>query len=881
MQELTKPGHKKGKWVKGVTAVALAACLAVQPWIASLRAEAASAADSPVTMVSQDPLTYGAILRKYEWKFDRNKKPVTVTANLVEVDLQNPYVKLDTIAGTNGQFTKKQSVRNMANETKAVAAINGDFFNMYAEGVPMGPQIKDGKLMATTIDVPGWYSFALTKENKPVVDLFAFQGKIVAKDGASYPLGGINKTYYWYEDDGVHQEGVHSMIDGLYMYTSAWGQTNRSNDGVTVPTEVLVRNGIIAEIKPTGVLDMIAPEDGYILRASGKADEFVRQHLKVGDPIVADYKMMAQDPSKNYDVSSFKTMISGHTILVDNGAPAAFSRGGVQENAAVARTAIGYTKDERYAYLITVNPGVTLAELQQFMIKVGVWKGLNLDGGGSTQLATRPLGEFTTVLTSADMGYERPVVNGVGVYSLSPPGEVKDITIQGITTLFMGQKATFAMKAYDQFYNPVDTSKMPTVWTTDRPIGTFEGNTFTATGTGKAKLTVTSGTATQSVDVEVASGKDIASLKLQSSSTALLADSVYKLTANATTKSGKTGVVPAGALQWEFIGFKGRMEGDKLYVESIEPNATEGRVIARYDGFSTMLTMPIYEQRNVETFEKPSAVSFSATDGVKGSVGVTPSGTPTGGNALAIEYDFTQGTKTTAAYANFMNGLKVEGEPESISVKVKGDSSRNWIRAKIKDSAGKTQLVSLTEFANWSDWKTLSADLKPYNFTYPITLEQLYVANPENAHDERELKGRILLDDVGFQYNKSTNKPKNTVKLTIDQKTLTVNGSPLALDQAPVIYNGNTLVPVRFVIEAMGGDLKWSDAERKVSIVKDSHFLELWVDRTELIADGESVVAEVPPLLMTERTMVPLRIISEKMGWKVTWDEQTRTVTLE
>lgn len=889
MLELKDNRQKKSRRFKGWTAIVLAASIAVHPLFTPPNVQAASAADSQVTMVAQDPLTYGAILRKYVWSFDRGKKPVTVKANVVEVDLQNPYVKLDTIVGTGGKYTKNQNVRKMANETGATAAVNGDFFNMQADGVPMGPQISDGKLQATTLDMPGWYSFALTKENKPVIDMFAFQGKMIAKDGASYPLGGINKTYYWYEDDGVHQEGVHSLIDGLYMYTSSWGDVNRSNDGTTVPTEVLVRNGRVAEIKHVGILDMMPPEDGYILRASGKADEFVRQHLKVGDPIVADYKMFAQDPSRSYDVGGFKTMIGGHTILVDQGQPTAFSRGGVSEYANRARTAIGYSKDERYAYLITLDEssssaGATLAELQQLMIKIGVWKGMNLDGGGSTQMVTRKLGDFNTTLLT-EVGYERPVVNGIGIYSLSPKGEAKGMSLQGPTALFIGQKATYGIeKAYDVFYNPLDPTQLSAVWTTSQPVGTFEGATFTAKATGKTTLTAASGQATESMDIEVIGGKDIASLKIDASSTALLRNSIYKMTVKATSKSGKTGSVPADALQWEYIGFKGRMEGDRLTVESIDPNVSEGRMIARYDGFSAMITLPIVDQRIVESFEGTAPISFSSTNGVTGTVYKTTDGvgTAAGNKVLALQYDFTQGMNTTVAYATFMGGLKIEGSPESLSLKVKGDNSRNWIRAEIQDSSGgQPKLVSLTENTDFSDWKVISADLKKYNLTYPITLNKLYVANPENGHNDRGLKGQILFDDITFHYSKQTGQEKNTVKLTIDQKSLTVNGAAIQLDQAPVIVEGNTLVPVRFVVEAMGGKLTWVDEERKVVIMKDNHLIELWLDKKDLIADGELITAEVPPILMTERTMVPLRVIAENMGWKVTWDESTRSVTLQ
>lgn len=877
------------KWTGRASAVMLAVALTAQPWFgsASIPVSAASAAEAAIVVVSEQPLTYGAILKKIEWRFDRNKQPVTIQANVIEVDLHNPYVKLDTIAGTGGQFTKKQSVRKMANETGAVGAINGDFFNTQAEGVPMGPQVSDSKLLATSPYMPGWYSFALTKENKPIIDLFTFEGKIVAPNGASYPLGGINKTYYWFEEDGVHEPGQHSMIDGLFMYTDAWGQTNRSNDGTTVPTEILVQNGIVRQIARYGIIEQIAPKDGYILRASGKADEFVAQNFKVGDKIVADYKMLPQNPNAAYDTANFKTMIGGHTILVDEGQPAAFSRNisGVSGSSSVpARSAIGYSQNGQYAYLIAVDPGVTLAELQQLMIKIGVWKGLNLDGGGSTQLVARPLGEFYTVRESADVGYERPVVNGLGVYSLSPKGALRDMRIQGASSLFIGQKVAYELRAYDEFFNPLATNELAVNWTSSQPIGVFEGSVFQATAPGVTQLTATAGSVTKSMDVQVIGGKDLASLKLQASSQTLMANSMYTLSANAVSKSGAKATIPADALQLELIGFKGRMENGRLIVDSIDPGVVEGRIIARYDGFSAMLTMPVAENRILESFETERLPMFTATDGVTGEVyrvtGVE--GTAAGNRVLALRYDFSGGTTgTTVAYAAFGDGLPVQGKPDSLSVRIKADNSRNWVRAEIADSAGKKHLISLTEMANWTDWKTLSADLKKYDLTYPIALTRLYIANPENGHDERELKGQMWFDDIAFQYNLKTETPKNQVHLTIDQPKLHVNGIPLVLDQAPVIYKDNTLVPVRFVVEAMGGELTWVDGERKVMIVKDDHLLELWLDQDQLIADGKAITAEVAPMLMGERTMVPLRIISESMGWKVTWEETTRSVILE
>ncbi len=128
------------------------------------------------------------------------------------------------------------------------------------------------------------------------MDAFAFKGEITAANGAKFPLGGINKTYYWFEDPA--RNGVESTIDAMFMYTNAWGQWDRANDGKTVPTEVLVQNGIIKQIAVNSVIKIVAPKDGYILRAAGKAADFVVQNFKEGDPVTYSAKMFSQDSSK-------------------------------------------------------------------------------------------------------------------------------------------------------------------------------------------------------------------------------------------------------------------------------------------------------------------------------------------------------------------------------------------------------------------------------------------------------------------------------------------------------------------------------------------------------------------------------------------------------
>lgn len=869
--------HKK--WRK-LSCVVLASTILFTTWSTT---PAALAQSQPVlTMTNQQIITSGAVLKEYTWQTTRNNKDVKVNAHVVEVDLTNPNVKLDVMTGTNNQFTKKQTVLGMATETKAVAGVNGDFYNTQAEGVPMGPQISNGQLMATPPYLPGFYTFALDQNNKPIVDLFTFKGNMIAKDGATYPLGGINKTYYWFEPSGQH-----SHIDGLFMYTNAWGQVDRSNDGVTYPTEVLVQNGIITQIPENGVVNMIAPPDGYILRAAGKAAEFVREHLKVGDPIKADYQVLAQDPNKNYDVSKFKMMIGGHTILVDGGQPAQFSREVASLCCTRSRTAIGYSQDEKTVYLITADysgesKGLSMTELQQFMIQIGVWKGLNLDGGGSTQMVARPLGEFEPVLINkTETGIQRKVVNGVGVYSTAPKGQVKGLFIQAPSFLFLGEQFPLSTKAYDEYYNPMEAGSMTAQWSVADQMGTFKDNVFTPTKAGTAKVTAVSGQASFTADVEVVGRDQIASMKIMTDSLALSAGGTYKIPVVATTVSGKTREIPPELIQWEVLGIKGQAANGKLTVESLN-GSTGAQLIARYDGYSTMATIPVGIDKVWYDLDNFAVMTLADQKPAEVKAAVQIKASETNNKYLELSYDFTQGTGNKWAYATLDTRILIEGEPQMMKVKVNGDESLNWLRAEILDNSGKIFYVDLTRNINWKGWKELTTDLSEYKMNYPIRVKSLYLVNEEVGQDERAAKGSIGIDDITFTYRGDVQQPAlNTVGLTVNKKTVTVNGQSMTLEQAPYITEGNTLIPLRFVTDALGGTVRWDDTERKVTVIRGTKLIDLWIDRKDLLVNGQRVTAEVAPTIKSDLTMVPLRILSENLGWKVTWDAKTQQITLQ
>jgi titin len=124
------------------------------------------------------------------------------------------------------------------------------------------------------------------------------------------------------------------------------------------------------------------------------------------------------------------------------------------------------------------------------------------------------------------------------------------------------------------------------------------------------------------------------------------------------------------------------------------------------------------------------------------------------------------------------------------------------------------------------------------------------------------------------------------IKLIIDKKNYTINGVSMMMDVAPVILESRTLGPVRYVAEALGAEVAWDPAERKVTLTRGSKVIELWIGRNTARVDGAYVLIdpqnpEVKPVILPPgRTMLPFRFIAEQLGAGVGWDAVKREVTI-
>ena len=113
-----------------------------------------------------------------------------------------------------------------------------------------------------------------------------------------------------------------------------------------------------------------------------------------------------------------------------------------------------------------------------------------------------------------------------------------------------------------------------------------------------------------------------------------------------------------------------------------------------------------------------------------------------------------------------------------------------------------------------------------------------------------------------------------------DEIKIYVNGKKVESDVAPVIIEDRTLVPVRAIFEAIGAEVSWDAETKTVSSVKDEAVVTMQIGSKNIFIDDVMKEIDVPAQIINDRTLVPVRAVSESYGLTVEWDAETKTVTI-
>lgn len=118
------------------------------------------------------------------------------------------------------------------------------------------------------------------------------------------------------------------------------------------------------------------------------------------------------------------------------------------------------------------------------------------------------------------------------------------------------------------------------------------------------------------------------------------------------------------------------------------------------------------------------------------------------------------------------------------------------------------------------------------------------------------------------------------ITLAIGNTNATVNGNTVANDTAPMIVNSRTMLPIRFVAEALGAKVGWDESAQAVTVTADNVNISLTVGQSSASVNGTSIALDAPSFIENGRTFLPLRFVAENLGANVSWDGTTQTVTI-
>ena len=119
-----------------------------------------------------------------------------------------------------------------------------------------------------------------------------------------------------------------------------------------------------------------------------------------------------------------------------------------------------------------------------------------------------------------------------------------------------------------------------------------------------------------------------------------------------------------------------------------------------------------------------------------------------------------------------------------------------------------------------------------------------------------------------------------TMHASAQEITVLYKGEKLTFDVSPKIENDRVMVPMRTVFEAFGAKVKWDGESGTVTAKKKSDTVEMTVNSTEMKKNDEEITSDVAPVIENGRTLIPLRAVSELLDLEVSWDDETKTVSI-
>ncbi|WP_426246945.1 phosphodiester glycosidase family protein [Nocardioides sp. LHG3406-4] len=651
---------------------------------------------------------------------------------VLSVDLANPAVTSDLLSGEH--VTDRAAISAKADAAGAVAGVNGDFFDIDASGAPLGAAMKNGELLKSS-DYGNWAHVGVGMDGigravDMTVDATATFG------GTDHVVTSLNSA----------NALAGSPVDAIVAYTSVWGETNRAVGvrGATDVASVLVQDGTVAAVDPASAGEGSIPAGAFVLvgREAGAA---ALRALTPGDPATLGYNL------RDSIAQQMKFAIGTNRELVRDGVARPDSE---LDNDLHPRTVIGFKDGGRTMLLVTNDGrqspilGMTMRELAAFMVGQGAETAWNLDGGGSTTMVARSLGETEVSLRNKPSdGSERLDPNGVGVFVTPGNGRAEELVIKpgtGDARVFPGLHRTLSAKAIDDHLAPVPLTRGDVRWSTS--AGTIDNGLLAAptdaAGTIRVKGTMDGAQGDATVKVL----RPLRSLELSSSRLSIaepVPANAVRLSVTGRDGQGFTAPVDPADLDLDYDHGVIRIAPSGTGLE-ITPLANGGTVLTVKAGGQTAklpITVGVQTVRPYAFDDEYAGTGRWTSNGTAGST-IAIVKDPEG---LRLEFNAARNKGITAASVP-TRWVEIPGQPLRVRLKMKSDVfiPSGLTYAGFWDGSGKSLGLYGTGLEPSGGWQYVTFTI-PSNATFPLKFNSFQGIN--TAADQQK-PGRFIFGGI-------------------------------------------------------------------------------------------------------------------------------------
>ena len=551
---------------------------------------------------------------------------------------------------------------------------------------------------------------------------------MITQNGTSIPVERYNVQ--------LNNNGDITVINRQWSATSI-GKANTYSDIV----EMVVEDNIVIEVRKN-LPQVEVPENGYVVVAANNNTKKIIDNFKEGEAVTLE---IITNPNWN---NTSMAVTGGAIILKDGAIPPKFSHDSPGRH---PRTAIGSSKDGKQVIMVTVDGrqqkslGMTLTELAKLMLELGAHNAINLDGGGSTTMATRKPGtDIIDIVNSPSDGMARRIANAVGVFSTAPTSPLAGLIIDTEDkNIFVNTSRSYTVRGYDSFFNPVAVNLEQVEWSISGIEGEFKGNTFYPKSVGSGKIKATIGNVSGEFEIN----------SLSSPIQIVLSDKLLSLQINGTkrfnikgkNKNGYYANISSEDITWSVSGNIGSFKGGTFTATTEGEGYIEASVgdVKAYCGITVASDTVVV----VDNFEKINGTYLSYPENIPGKYELSSEQKRSGSYSGKLTYDFNDSTGSRASYLLLADGGRKLGKNvKKIGLWVYNNTPNpNWLRALVYDSKGGRYFIDITQNMDWTGWKyveTSVAGISPG----PLTLARIYLVQIRDVPDA----GHIYLDDLTF-----------------------------------------------------------------------------------------------------------------------------------